>query len=234
MPTRDWLLVPLYVVVAGAGLFWGGRNTLRTLHNLSPVELDCAEFVAHPPDADWVRLDRCELDLSHVSTPTHAPRPRTSPPTRVEALADEALDDEADFRARPAGTTRPYTLVISADHGVLLDYGSQPANRRAPERMRAWLAQEPIEGLVEHGIDRNAADRRDLRDALFLPAQFAIIDWQARPRPLWLALPALGLGLAAFAMLARWWRRCGPVLAKATLISGGHDASPPGGNGSTP
>jgi hypothetical protein len=213
MLTRDSVLVPLYVVVASAGLFWGGRNTLRTLHNLSPVDLDCAEFTAHPSQADWVRLSGCELDLSHVST--HAWKSRTMAPPQLEALPDEA-----DFRARPSGTTQPYALVISADQGELLDYASQPVGRRDPERVRAWLAQHPIEGMVERRIDRNAADRRDLRDALFLPEQFAIIDWQARPRPLWLALPALGLGLAAFAMLVRWRRRDRgrPTLAKATAI----------------
>jgi hypothetical protein len=215
MPARNWLLVPLYTVVAGGGLFWGVRNTLRTLHNLSPVELGCAEFIAHPPEADWVRLDDCELDLSHVSTLTFKPRAQRS------SILDD-LPTEVDLRARPAGTRQRYAVVISADHGVLLDYGAQPAGMRNPERVLAWLAQVPIEGMVERRIDRNAADRRDLRDAMSLPDQFAIVDWEARPRPLWLALPVLGLGLIALAMLVRWWRqvRRGVVLAKATIVSG--------------
>ena len=53
---RDFIFVPLTLVVAGGGLFWGGRNTYRTLRIWSPEEISCADYLAHPPAKDWVRL----------------------------------------------------------------------------------------------------------------------------------------------------------------------------------
>ena len=88
---RDFIFVPLTLVVAGGGLFWGGRNTYRTLHNWSPEEISCADYLAHPPAKDWVRLTGCVPDSDQLGIESLRPRQR---PRRGH--------DRADRRVHPA------------------------------------------------------------------------------------------------------------------------------------
>jgi hypothetical protein len=113
-------------------------------------------------------------------------------------------------------------LVLRVDHGPILRLGSRFASDRDADAAAEALAQ-PLEGLVERSLDRSERDREKLRGlGLYLADDFVVIDYGARPRPLWLALGSLGVGLAAFALLVRKWRRRRrPVeLAKAKLVAG--------------
>jgi hypothetical protein len=210
---RDFIFVPLTLAVAGGGLFWGGRNTYRTLRNWSPEELSCADYLAHPPAKDWVRLTGCDPDSDQLGIETvdhdNGRGLRTSEQTGVY------------IPLRPAGAepTR-VKLVLFADHGKLLWLTDKLATD-AQIQDAAQVFAEPLEGMRQDGLDMSHRDREDLEGLhMHLDKDFAVIALDARPRPLWLGGGALGLGLGACGLLARRRRRRKkPVeLAKATLI----------------
>lgn len=214
---RDWLLVPLFVVVAAFGIGWGGRNTVRAVRNLSPRTITCAEFLAHPPDFDWVRLEGCAAVSSNIGIesfqPENAPRDTFGTADAVYIPLGVAGEHTGDDRA---------AIVLHVDHGPMLRLGSRFADDRDADAAQQVLNQ-PLEGLVERKLDRSERDREKLRGlGLYLADDFVVIDYGARPRPLWLALGSLGIGLGAFGLLVRKWRRRRrPVaLAKAKLVAG--------------
>lgn len=213
---RDWLLVPFLVAVAAVGIAWGGRATYRTIRNWEPAHMTCAEFLAHPSEADWVRLEGCAVGSGRIGIETS--RRANQPEGAYETITAVYLP------LRVVGEPRPRdgaTLVLRSDHGPILRLGSRLPTEREEDDARAELAR-PIEGLVERSLDRSARDRDKLRDlGLNLAEDFIIIDYQARPRPLALGLAILGLGLGALALLVRKWRRRPrrPTLARATLVT---------------
>jgi hypothetical protein len=211
------LLIPLAVAVAAFGIGWGGRNTYRAVRNLSPHTMTCAEFLAHPPDFDWVRLEECAAVSSNIGIETFQPD-----------NAPKGLSKNADAVYIPLGVAGEHTgderarLLLRVDHGPMLRLGARFASDKDADAAEDALAG-PLEGLVERKLDRSERDREKLRGlGLFLADDFVVIDYGARPRPLWLALGSLGVGLGAFALLVRKWRRRRrPVeLAKAKLVAG--------------
>jgi hypothetical protein len=214
---RDWLLVPLWFVVAVAGILWGGRNTLRSLRNWSPLDTTCAEFARDQPSADWVRLHDCYADFDRVGVHSWTETPKSGAP---RTTVDEVL-----IPLRPvASPDDRAVIVLATDRYPFLSLGSSSFERSVVEMesARKELAG-PIEGLVEHTIDRSADDRADLRAAgLHLAKDFVVVGYQGRPRPWWLGAFVLSLGLGALTLLVRKWRqRRKPVeLAKATLVQG--------------
>jgi hypothetical protein len=211
------LLVPFFVVVAAFGIGWGGRNTYRAARNLSPHTITCAEFLAHPPDFDWVRLEGCAAVSSNIGIETFQ-----------RDDAPKGLSGDVDAVYIPLGIDGEHTgddrakLLLRVDHGPMLRLGSRFASDRDADAAAEALAQ-PLEGLVERSLDRSERDREKLRGlGLYLADEFIVIDYGARPRPLWLALGSLGIGLGALALLVRKWRRRRrPVaLAKAKLVAG--------------
>ena len=214
---RDWLLVPLWFVVAAAGIFWGGRNTLRSIRNWSPLDTTCADFARTRPSADWVRLHDCYADFDRVGVHSWTETGKDHVP---RTTVDEIL-----IPLRPAASPGDRAvLVLSTDRYPFLALGNARPDVDTVDAQRARQELDgPIEGLVEHTIDRSAEDREDLRAAgLHLAGDFVVVVYQGRPRPLWLGALVLSVGLAALSLLARkWHRRRRPVeLAKATLVQG--------------
>lgn len=214
---RDWLLVPALFAVAAIGLAWGGRSTYRAVRNRAPRTMTCAEFLAHPPAADWVRLEGCSAASDHIGVEEfkHSNEPAGGP-----VLDADAVYIPLDVAGQPRGGD--IALLLRVDHGPILRLGSSFATERDAEAAAEALAR-PIEGMVERSLDRSARDRDKLRDlGLRLAEDFVVIDHGERPRPLWLALGVFGIGFGALALLVRKWRRrARPVdLAKATLVAG--------------
>lgn len=197
---RDWLLVPLYVVIAAIGMFWGGRNTYRSLANRSPLSISCARYAAETPADDWVRLDGCTANLDHMGIETlqHTTnRGMTITDAEVVYIPLHAVNAPTD----------PAKLVLRVDHGALLRVSSQYATDADFRAAQEELAH-PLEGLVERALDRSERTRTKIRELGFhLADDFVVVDYRATPRPLALALGVLGLGLAALALLVRKWRR---------------------------
>jgi hypothetical protein len=210
---RDFIFVPLTLAVAGGGLFWGGRNTYRTLHDWSPEELSCADYLAHPPSKDWVRLTGCVPDSDQLGIETldhdNGRGLRSTEQTGVYVPL------------RPAGAEPGRVkLVLFADHGKLLWIADKLATD-AQVQEAADVFAHPLEGMRQDSLDMSHRDREDLVTLhMHLADDFAVIALDARPRPLWLSGGVLGLGVGACGLLARRRRRRRkPVeLAKATLL----------------
>ena len=211
---RDFIFVPLTLAVAGGGLFWGGRNTYRTLHDWSPEELSCADYLAHPPAKDWVRLTGCVPDSDQLGIETldhdNGRGLRSTEQTGVYVPL------------RPAGAEPGRVkLVLFADHGKLLWIADRLATD-AQVQEAADVFAHPLEGMRQDSLDMSHRDREDLATLhMHLADDFAVIALDARPRPLGLSGGVLGLGRGACGLLARRRRRRQkPVeLAKARVVS---------------
>ena len=211
---RDLVLIPLLVVVTVAGMVWGGRNTYVSLLNRAPVELTCAEYLAARPAARWLVLRDCEADLDHIGV-----EGRTSTADSTALMTATAVY----IPLRPAGASRavPATLVLHADEGLLLQLGDRYPSPEDVDKAAAALAL-PLEGIVELALDRSERRKAKLRQLeLRVADEFVTFDHGARPRPLWLALGALAVGLGGLARLIvrvrRWLRRGPPALPQATV-----------------
>lgn len=215
---RDWLLVPLLVVVASIGTGWGGRATVRTLRNWAPRTMSCADFLARPPSVDWVRLEGCVPALDHIAVETFERR-----------SADQRETSHADVQAVyvPLGVAggQPvdsHALVLRVDQGPILRLASRFPSERDASAVDEVFAR-PLEGLVERSLDRSERDRTKLRGlGLRLADDFLVVDHGARPRPLWLGLASLTVGLGALWLLVRAWRRRerSVALARARVVTG--------------
>lgn len=215
---RDWLLVPFLVVVAAVGIAWGGRATVRTIRNWTPRTMSCVDFLAHPPSFDWVRLEGCAPASDGFGIESFGPA------NAAEEQKSSHVDVDAVYV--PLGvaggqTVDEYALVLRVDHGPILRLASTFPTERDYSAADEALAQ-PFEGLIERSLDRSERDRTKLRGlGLRIADDFLVLDYGARPRPLWLGLGSLTIGLGALGLLARkWCRRVRPVaLAKARVVA---------------
>jgi hypothetical protein len=212
---RDFVVVPLTLAVAGGGLFWGGRNTYRTLRNWSPEEISCADYIAHPPAKDWVRLTGCQPDSDRLGIETlhregTGGAPATSEQTGIYIpLAATGIDN---------GRVK---IVLFVDHGRLLALADKLATDAQVQEAFGAFAH-PIEGMRQDALDMSRRDREDLQGLhMHLADDFAVIALDARPRPLWLGAGALALGLGASGLIIRRRRRREkPVeIAKARIVT---------------
>jgi hypothetical protein len=211
---RYWLLVPLYVVVAAIGVAWGGRNTYRSLRDRAPAVATCTDLVAGRTDADWVRLDACVPVVTRIGVQRRVVN--GTPAVDPEAVYVPLYADQA------AADHERATLLLRVDHGPLLRLAARLPTEAEVQAIAEVFAR-PIDGLIERSIDRSERDREELRQlGIYLAEDFIVVDYDARPRPLWLALLVLAVGLGALALLVRTWqRRRRPAdLPKAKLVAG--------------
>lgn len=211
---RDLVLIPLTLVITIVGLVWGGRNTYISVHNRTPLALTCAEYLAKRPVSRWLVLRECDADWDHIAIEGRVST--TSPGTVTSATA-------VYIPLRPAGTSRtePATLVLHADSGLFLELGGAFPREQVVDAIGVEL-QRPLEGVVELAIDRSERRKERLRRLdLRVVDEFVTFDHGARPRPLWLALGALAVGLGGLGRIVwrvRRWRRSGPpTLPRATV-----------------
>jgi len=217
---KDFFLVPLTLAVAGGGLFWGGRNTYRTLRNWSPEEISCADYIAHPPAKDWVRLTSCEPDSDRLGVETldrdNGRGARTTEQTGLYIPLAPAGGD--------AGRVK---IVLFVDHGRLLWIGDKDATDAQVQQAVETFAH-PIEGMRQDALDMSHRDREDLETLhMHLADGFAVIALDSRPRPLWLSAGALLLGIGASGMIVRRRRRRAKAIeiAKARVVTLGVEDS---------
>lgn len=215
---RDLLLVPLTLVITIAGLVWGGRNTYISGRNRAPVELTCAEFLAHRPDAEWLILRDCEADWDNIG---------------IEGQSDTRSGKVSSATAvyiplRPIGapSRQPATLVLVSETTRFLQLGSGFPSQQVVDEIGAELSR-PLEGIVELAVDRSERRKERLRRLeLLIVDDFVTFDHGARPRPLWLALGALGCGLGGLGLIirrVRRWFRGGPRESSVFVQGSGAD-----------
>jgi hypothetical protein len=187
MRARD--LIALVVLVAAA-LWWGGHQLYVGLRNRRPVEITCAEFVKHRPDAEWLRLTHCDAALNSVAyASTYNTVTKVYVPLRPEGIAEGG----------------PTQIVVERDDAEIIEImqAARGSTRKNPapvevtlKRMEAAVA-DPTEGLVQVGLDLSEQRQRELAKLnLGLDKDFVILERGAKPRPLAYALGALALGLA--------------------------------------
>jgi hypothetical protein len=46
-------------------ILWGGNDALALMKNSEPTVMTLAEYQANPPEAAWLTLNECELDLAN-------------------------------------------------------------------------------------------------------------------------------------------------------------------------
>ena len=193
------LLIPATVVVACGGTILGGQNSYVAVRNRAPVELTCAEYLQQRPDAAWLRLTHCAADLDHIGVESNK---RT---TSGGGELTTTTGIYVPLRAEGASRIKPARIVVFGDDDAMLALGkgvSSGANQLEQE-----LAAS-VEGLVQSGLALSERRRAELaRLDLRLADDFVIVERGERPRPLWLALGELGLGLGALALLVRRYRR---------------------------
>jgi hypothetical protein len=193
---RDWLLFPFCVAVGAGGVIWGAKNTYTSLHNRSPLTLTCAQFEAHPPDAQWLQLRECEPDVDSMAIESTGGLRPTAVYIPLRPPQHDALS-----RAK---------LILVIDRGPLLALGEKNASDDVYE---PWIrdVRGGVTGLVELGVDRSERKKQELRDVgLNTVGDPALLVNGASPRPLWLALAALAAGLGAFGYLGMRFRRRQP------------------------
>ena len=198
MRRRDFLFIPAQLAVTVAGLLWGGQSTFISVRNRAPVELTCAEFEQHRPDAEWLRLSHCEVGFDSISFESfQTARDRDLLGTREPSVMFMPMRSSID-------TPRPSLLLDSDDDDLLAVAKStdlQPTPPAVIARVRARFAA-PLEGLVRRGITNGAKRRAEVRELhVSLSDDFAMFELGAKPRPLWLSLGALVLGLGALSLL---------------------------------
>ncbi len=193
----------LIAIVTAVALWWGGTNAYVGWREREPFEVSCADFLAHRPDAHWLRLTHCTPDLEHMAE---------------EKTAKSKYGDAEDGKRtavyvvlRPEGeTTGPARIVVRrTDEDILfvLDHDeSAPDFDDISSRVDESLT-EPTEGLIQFGLDMSTEEQHELGKLdLGLAPDFSIVERDARPT-LWFALAALGVGLIGLLWLGLRVRR---------------------------
>jgi hypothetical protein len=86
------------------GTSWGGHNTYIALHNRSPVEISCADYLGRRPEAAWLRLTGCFPDFGHLAV-------ESSTRTTSSGQSSTTTAVYVPLRAARAGRREPATPV---------------------------------------------------------------------------------------------------------------------------
>ena len=222
---RDWLAIPLTIVVTAVGLLWGGHATYVAIRNPEAVELTCAEYLHHPPDAEWLRLRHCAADFNNMGVEAQESKRNEADhdptavyiPLRPEGVASGSA--RLVVRSEDAGLRR----LVSRSYGAERE-GRDPSPEDARADEAATSLEDSVEGVVELAVDRSAQKKAELRRlGIRLANDFAIIAHGERPRPLWLAAGVFAIGLGGLGLIVRRIRRRRrhqTSLARATVVAG--------------
>jgi hypothetical protein len=186
--------------VAAVALWWGGQNLWVGLHEREPVEITCADFIAHRPDAHWLKLTECDVDFDHLA---------------YESSSKHGKPTAVYLPMRPrGGAAGPTPILVKRDDADMLAVAALDDSATPPlelsQRVSLSLAG-PVEGVAQFGLDLSDRDHERLAALdLELASDFAIIEQGATPH-LWLGLLVFAVGLlgaawSAFRLLRRFAR----------------------------
>ena len=180
------------VIFAAAGLWGGGQLTYTAARNRSPTEMTCAEFTKSRPDAEWLKLNECELDVAEVAYKGIGDRPRT---VYLPLMAPGGPADGS------------IAIVVETEEERWLDFvedvtriGQNPDSTEADFAAlvdKYPFVNEPVEasGVAKFGIELKDEEKEELQKLVErLGDDFVLIEQGAAPH-LGRSLAMLGLGL---------------------------------------
>lgn len=179
------------VVVAGAGLWWGGQNLYTGLSERDPLEITCAKYLQERPDNRYLRLTECEPDLDNMAI--------------EEGKSKEVKAVYIPLRAKGTEIGKTRIVLKRTDDAMtsLADSLDGPVGpNEAVARKVLGELEGPNQGLVQFGLDLSDRDMTQLKNLnLGLDSDFIIMEHGKAPRLLLGAL-AFAAGLAALGFLA--------------------------------
>ena len=205
-PLFPWIMI-------GVLLFAGCQLLYIALRNGRMVSLSVAEFLAHPPDAEWLELCDAELDLAAASYQTGK-----SGRTIMEVF----------IPVRPAGSSRSEKAGISlaTRDANMISLMDSLSLKKPGGTALAKLPENPrrtIHGLVQTGTQRGERQWQYLA-ALddHLTPQFTVIREGEAPK-LWYSIALIAGGLTWLAWkifrLRRTWKSWRASRAATTLLA---------------
>jgi hypothetical protein len=166
------------ILLLGLATVWGAQNVYLGLRDRDPVEITCAEYLAHPPGGKWLKLTACDPDFG-----------------RVDVVRDrDGSVEDVYAPVRPhAASEGPARIVFQYD-------GEPSAEHRRANAAQGMLRTGWLDDASDEARERMARD-------MGLTPDFVILQLGREPH-IWFGLAALivglaGLGVAVFAVVGR-------------------------------
>jgi hypothetical protein len=177
-----------------AFLLWsGGQGVYTAVKNRKPITMSFSEFEKAKPEAKWLALTGCTLDLTDAAYRTIKGSQRP-----IELYVPVYPNDSKEGKIQVLLATKSPDLIQTVMEVNALEsradakaYDEKNHDRLFPKR--------DIKGLVRYGIELNDNDRRKIAGLLENAAKnFIIVDDTKSPE----LSKSLGLLLGGFAFLA--------------------------------
>ena len=191
----------LFFVIIMIGCFWkGGQDLYVALSNRQPAAMSYDTFVKTKPQAAWLRLTNCTLDLSRVAF--HSVKGVNRPYELFIPLTSPGL------------TNDEIHVVLATKNPELIATTIEMQSLKTDAETAAWaiknherlFPERTVQGLARFGVDMKDSERRKLM-ALDqdIVKDFTMIDDGSKPN-LNSGLSFCGVGLL-FLLGGAWYLR---------------------------
>ncbi len=194
------------VLIISIGLIWGGGQGVYTsIKNSSPTELSCAEYLEQKPNAEWLHLKKCSLNVLNASheekygSILHLYIP-------LSPVLSEAEGEEGEKKNEKKPPVQ--ILLKTKDEGFMNTYKQLSKLKDASAQIqflvknrKKLFPEQDVEGLLAFGINEKSSSREKLRELNEnLAEDFVIIEHHDRPTGILASLVMLlaGLGILGF------------------------------------
>lgn len=198
--------------IAGLALIWGGGQGVYTaITNRQPTEISYEEFLKNRPDAEWLHLKNCTLDIPDSAYPkTSGKLARMYVPLR--SPGEKGAND------------KPIQVILSTTDPEIRRLGDQMNTMPQDDEtavMKFMLTNmdklyptKDVKGLVQFGLEVDSETHDQLKSVYgsTLARDFVVLEHNAEPE-LGLSLILLIVGVVL----------AGGVIAIAAFSSGGKD-----------
>ena len=188
----------LIMFISGGMLAWyGGQGVIDYLQNAGVTEISCEQYQRKRPDATWLSLTDCVLDIQETAysgdddDPDELLIPLLPAPGEDEDISDQPGRSVAVFQTQDRELRR-----------IMGKLGSGDEDNMAELMSAIELATVPAtySGLVAFGVDLDDSERAQLAalDNNLDPSFVIVQDGKEPSLQRSLAMLGGGLGLAAF------------------------------------
>lgn len=192
------------MLIGGIALcYFGGQDIYTGIRNLNPTSMTCAEYEAQRPDAEWLELRECVMQISELTW--------FSEDNRIVRAYVPLQTPGTGY-----GHRTPVVFATEDEHILDLIQRSDRNDEAATTELFA-MGREPMtfSGLIEIGSRIESSHRSQLTSmsANVLTPDFVAMDGGETPSFVWGGLKLAGglglLGLFALAMLGMAGREGG-------------------------